>query len=511
MRRTLAAMLCVALLLCGCGTPQTPYVPTGDALVPDGPQAPTEPVVTRQALYLAYHPDHSLDPMRCTDYTDRTLFGLVYQGLFAVDGDYNAVPILCAGVRQSPDLMEYAFRLEKATFSDGTLLTAADAVASLKAAQKSNVYGGRFSHVEDIRAEEEEVVIELAEPCEDLPLLLDIPILKADQIGTDRPLGTGPYVFDGDCLRRRADWWCAAALPVTAEEITLVEAGDPAALRDAFEAGKLSMVVTAPGDESYVDLHTDHELWESHSGQFLYLGINDDSYVLSKKSIRQGLPFAIDRQMIADEYYKGFARPVTLPADPDHPAYDATLADAVSFDPQKLTDGVKTAGLEEDDPIVLLVNNDDGVRLRVARYIAATLEGCGLKVTISAPNGEGFRTALEEGQYDLYLGQTRLTADMDLSAFYGPEGTLSYGNIADEKTYGMCLDMLANKGNAATLYRKVLEQGDILPILFRSYAIYTHRGLFPDLTPARDQVFFYTTGKTLSQILVQSAEQTDRT
>ncbi|MBQ2245379.1 MAG: hypothetical protein II320_05990, partial [Oscillospiraceae bacterium] len=234
MRRILAAMLCVALLLCGCGKQESPYVPTGDALVPDGPELPTDPVVTQQVLYLAYHPDHSLDPMRCTDYTDRALFGLVYQGLFAVDRDFDAVPILCAGVRRSPDLMRYAFRLEAATFSDGTQVTAADVVASLKAARKSPVYGGRFSHIEKISQEGEEVVIRLSEPSEDLPLLLDIPILKADQIGTDRPLGTGPYYFDGDDLRRRTDWWCAASVPVTAEQIRLVDAGDPAALRDAF-------------------------------------------------------------------------------------------------------------------------------------------------------------------------------------------------------------------------------------------------------------------------------------
>lgn len=502
MRRILAAMLCVALLLCGCGKQESPYVPTGDALVPDGPELPTDPVVTQQVLYLAYHPDHSLDPMRCTDYTDRALFGLVYQGLFAVDRDFDAVPILCAGVRRSPDLMRYAFRLEAATFSDGTQVTAADVVASLKAARKSPVYGGRFSHIEKISQEGEEVVIRLSEPSEDLLLLLDIPILKADQIGTDRPLGTGPYYFDGDDLRRRTDWWCAASVPVTAEQIRLVEAGDPAALRDAFEAQKLSLVVTAPGDEGYVDFHNDHELWESQSGQFLYLGVNRDSEVLSKKSIRQGLAYGIDREHIAQEFYKGFAQPVTVPVDPDHPSYDEALADLIAFDPQKLADGVTTAGLE-GPKLILLVNKDDGVRLRVARSIAAGLEQCGLKVTVSALDAQGFRTALEEGQYDLYLGQTRLTADMDLSAFYQEEGSLSFGAIADETTYGMCLDMLANKGNATTLYNKVLERGDILPVLFRSYAIYTHRGLFPDLTPARDQVFFYGLDKTLDQILVE--------
>jgi peptide/nickel transport system substrate-binding protein len=152
--------------------------------------------------------------------------------------------------------------------------------------------------------------------------------------------------------------------------------------------------------------------------------------------------------------------------------------------------------------VTLLVNTDDSVRLRIARSIAQALSQCGLKVTTSELNGNDYREALKKGQFDLYLGQTRLSANMDLSAFFGADGTLNYGGMNDTAMYELCRDALDNSGNYYTLHQEILKDGMLCPILMRSYAIFAQRGQFSDLTPARDNVFFYHLGKT-----VDDAEQ----
>jgi hypothetical protein len=48
----------------------------------------------------------------------------------------------------------------------------------------------------------------------------------------------------------------------------------------------------------------------------------------------------------------------------------------------------------------------------------------------------------------------------------------------------------------------VADDGRLCPILFRSYAVYAKRGLVSDLTPARDNVFFYHLGKTADDVLI---------
>lgn len=504
MKKFSALILCAALaagLLSACNQEKEPYVPTGNGLYQEEATKPVTTEPTEQVLSLTYYPSRSLNPYQCGDYTNRTLFSLVYQGLFSVDRDYQVEPVLCKSYRVSPDMRTYTFYPEAATFSDGSALTAADVEASLEAAVESDYYGGRFGFVEKISTTDDGgVKVELTTPYENFPILLDVPIVKESQVNAARPLGTGPYLYeeyeDQFWLRRCTDWWCAAQLPLTAEYVPLTPAEDPAQIRDTFEFSDLGLVCADPGAENYAEFHSDYELWDCESGVFLYLACNRESEVFGVDAVRRALTYAIDRDTLVSGYYRGFAYSAVLPASPQSPWYSAVLASKYGCDPAKLTMAVSDSDLQGTE-VVLLVNNGDSIRLRAARQIAAMLEECGLKVTMSELTGEDYLTALAEGNFDLHLGQTKLTANMDLTAFFDPEGTLNFGGLGDAATYSLCLEALANSGNYYTLYQRILEDGALCPILFRSYAIYADRGLFTTLDPARDNVFYYSLGKTL--------------
>jgi peptide/nickel transport system substrate-binding protein len=150
--------------------------------------------------------------------------------------------------------------------------------------------------------------------------------------------------------------------------------------------------------------------------------------------------------------------------------------------------------------IRLLVNSNDSLRVKVAQEIGRMLNECGLIVTVEAEGTDGFRRRLSEGNFDLYLGQTKLSPNMDLSAFFASKGSLSFGGIANASMLTACWDALANSGNYYTLHQKVMEDGCLVPLLFRSYAVYSQRGMFDSLAPARDNIFFYTIGKTMESI-----------
>ena len=96
-----------------------------------------------------------------------------------------------------------------------------------------------------------------------------------------------------------------------------------------------------------------------------------------------------------------------------------------------------------------------------------------------------------------------LSANMDLTAFFSSSGALNYGGINDVALYTLCTESLANHGNFYTLHQNVMNDGRVCPILFRSYAIYATRGLLTDLTPARDNVFYYSLGKTMEKALIK--------
>ena len=506
--RKIAAIILAVLLLCGCSNPSS-YTPTGNALDEQGMTRPTLVEDEKpQNFSLVYDPAKTLNPYTCTDQNNRVLFSLLYQSLFTVNKDYKAEPQLCRSFSVSADGSSYVFYIHPAQFSDGTTLTAADVAASLEAARTSPVYSGRLYNVEAISLTGDGgVQVDLATAYENLPLLLDIPILRASQVGADFPAGTGPYALQssavGRWLRLRQDWWCKASLPISAEEISLVTALTPKIIRDKFELSGVGLVCADPSADSYVDFRCDHELWDCENGIFLYLGCRAKSSVFSNNAVRQALTHAINRDLLVKEYYRTFAQAANLPASPHSPYYNQALADRYGFDAALFRQAISAEGMEGKS-IVLLVNSADGRRTRVAQSIAQMLEDCGLKVTVKAVSGTSYTGALKNGQYDLHLGQTMLSPNMDLTAFYASDGTLNYGGMSDSGVYSLCQDALANSGNYTALHQAAMEDAMLCPVVFLSYAVYVQPGLVEDFAPARDRIFFYSLGKTVEEIRIKN-------
>jgi len=509
--RKIALLLSLVMLLTACAS-NGAYVPTGDGLADVTPPtaAPSEPGVTAPGglfataakFTLAYYPDVGFNPYDCTNINNRMLFSLLYQSLFTTDSGYNVEPQLCQSFTVTEDLTTYVFTLAQATYADGTVLTAVDVVESLKYAKKSDYYEGRFEHIRSIsETDGNRVKIVTDIPMENLPLLLDIPIVKYGQSGELTPQGTGPYVLEdtaeGTILRRRDNWWCDAQVPMTAEVIQLMVGQNPTQIRDEFEFGDLGVSTADPGSASYAAYRCDYELWDAETGIFLYLGCNIKSKVFSQSQVRVALSYAIDRSALLSGCYNGFGAAATLPASPNSPFYDQSLARQISYDPEVLRQALAEAKLVGRS-VRLLVNKTDSVRLQTARKIAQMLTDCGLVVEVLECNYTDYRAVLRDGNFDLYLGQTKLSPNMDLTEFFKEDGSLSWGGMANATCLDMCEQALENSGNYYNLHQMVLRNGQLVPLLFRSFAVYADRGLGGDMEPSRDNVFWYSMDRSLS-------------
>ena len=512
MTALLLAALTMASLLAGCATGEkTPYVPTGAGLTWDDPTQATEAtqaVETELELTMVYTPSDSYNPYFCEDVSNRAWMSLIYQGLFAVDSNYEAHPILCGSYWVSDDMQTYVFFLRSgATFSDGTKVTVTDVIASLNFAMESDMYRGRFRQVSSITASTGGgITIKLKTPYENFPLLLDVPILKQAELTDPTPLGTGPYrmssVTGGMRLVRLSSWWASAELPINSSAITLRAAVSAVQTRDDFELADVDLVCTDPGDPDYAPYRCDYELWDCENGVFLYLTCSMSSWLFDDNTIRWALTYAIDREAIVEKYYDGYARAATLAASPLSPYYDSTLAAQYAYDPERFAQVIADENLA-GNTVTILVNGDDGQRVKIAKDIAQMLNAAGLVAEVESWTGNDYIYKLAIQDYDLHLGQTKLSPNMDLSAFFASDGALSYGGIDNTALYALCLDALANSGNYYTLHRQIAEDGRLVPILFGTYAVCGERGVVTDLTPSRDNVFYYDLGQTLVDIQLE--------
>ena len=523
MRRLLALLLCLALtagMFAGCAAEDRPYVPTGDALEAENADLDaTEPEKNQeiQVFSMAYYPERSMNPFVSTDYTNRALLAMIYQGLFSVSADYEVVPILCQNYTASADYMSYTFYLNKsATYSDGTSVIIEDVLASYQAAQASDYYSGRFTHVREmVLSADGGITFNLYYPMENLAILLDIPIVKAMEVEAERPIGTGPYILEdtlhGTQLRKNMAWWCAsrADLIINAESIPVYAAESSSDIRDQFEFSDVGLVMADPCSDDYADYRGDYELWDCENGIMVYLGCNvtyGKYGIFLDKTVRSAITYAIDREALVSEYYRGFARAATLAASPQSPYYSAGLAARYDYDPLKFLEEVTSVPVTEEDPLVLLVNKDDSLRLRAARAIAQMLTDAGLPTKVTSASTRAYQKMIVAGNYDLYLGTTKLSANMDLSHFFKPWGNMSRNGISDAGLFSLCQDALENSGNYYSLLKSVADDGRIIPVLFCSYGVFATRGLVTDLEPSRDNICFYTLGRTDADARTQLTE-----
>ena len=516
MKKGISALLALVLCLgcfsgCARSIDNSGYVPTGDALLMEGEEPEEETIAPdSQDLTLAYYPDRSMNPLYGSDYTNRVVMSLMYQGLFAVDSKNNTTPILCSSYQVTPDNRTWTIYLEPdATFSDGTRVTVQDVVASYEQARENVYYKGRFTHISRVELSSDGGVdFFLDTPYQNLALLLDIPIVKASEVSSDNPLGTGPYSLEegigGKHLQRVVNWWCKSEdLVAKDSSIALIEAESPSQIRDEFEFSGLSVVCTNPQTDSYADYRCDFELWEVDSGFLMYIGCNVTySNYFDDGTLRTFLTYGIDRQTLVDNNYGGLALPTTLPISPMSPYYSKSLAATYDYDEMRFIDAASKLRIPTNDKGVprtlkLLVNSDDSARLRCARNIAATLTELGLACeTVESPTSV-YEARLQAANYDIYLGITKLPATADLSEFFRPWGDMSWGGLANETIYTMVKQSLADRGNYYNLHKLVEDNGHIIPVMAGYYAIYAKRGVLSDLNPARDNVFYYTLGKTM--------------
>ena len=510
MKRSLCISLALCLLLsfAGCGYDYSGYVPNGGGLATDT-QPPTNPNQGEdQLITLTYYKEKGLNPYLCADFTNRALLSLLYQGLFITSSSYETTPVLCQSYTISRDGRTHTFTVDPtATFSNGAPVTPADVSASLKAAKSSAYYSGRMLHITAIELPGDgTVVLRTDTEMKNLPILLDIPIVPANAVAEAFPMGSGPYTYQtsavGSYLEKRTNWWCTAALPISTSAIPLMEATSISGIRDDFQFSGLDFALTDPSSDRYVDYRCDFELWNCESGIFLYIGCNEDSLVFDSPAIRSALTYAIDRDSLSAKYYRGFGQSATLPASPLSPYYNKGLAGKYTYNAEKFAQAVQDNG-KLNQTVVFLVNSDDSLRVRAGRAIAEMLRSGGLLVEMKELGGASYEKAIKNREFDLYLGMTRLSPNMDLTAFFHLKGALSYGGIDDVAAYSLCLDALADEGNYYTLHRTVMEQGLLCPVLFCNYAVYTTRGVFTALAPARDNPFCYSIGKSMETLTPQ--------
>ena len=499
--RWLWLLLAVCLALSGCGGQLPMELDEGEDKTPwqeaeeeQSGEENTDPGIDHFAL--AYHEGQTLDPITCSDGAQLQLTTLLYEPLFRLDGSFHPQQVLCTGYSVSEDGLVYTLTIRQGVaFSDGSTLGADDAAESLRRAMASERYGSRLNGIRKVAARgSDTLVITLSRPNSRLTALLDIPVVKAGSEENGVPAGTGPYLFitssEGAYLSANPDWWQGKTLPL--ERIELVDAKDSDTVLYLFTSREVQVYatdLTQGGGALSGSLDTT----EIPTATMQFLGINVRSTALQDQGLRQALQLGIPRETVVEGYLSSHALPAQFPISPVAAGYPAQLEAEYSLETYRQALAALWSGAErESAELTLLVNGDSPSKTAIAQYLAQSLSVEGMcQVSVEALAWTEYLQALASGDFDLYYGEVRLTADWDISALIGTGGALNYGGWSATDTDAMLEACRAGgEGAEQNLYQHLREAVPLIPICFKNDSLLTHSGTVENEQPTAADIFY---------------------
>lgn len=517
-----AACLLLLSLLSGCSQPGEDDIIIDEELL-DAMNAYETVAPTLQSdgkFTLNYSSQHSFNPLTGTNAANLLVSRLMYETIFELRADFSWSSRLIKSYETEDYKMWRLYVDNEVLFSDGTPVTAADVTYSIQRAMQSAQYSARLSCVYGISAMDESfVLINLAYADAMFPALLDIPVIPKGSVGERVPLGTGLYVLAEEEGRLLPNENHPDADKLPLDTVYLAQYNRIEDYITAFENGDVDLVINDPSGIMNLGFSGLNESRPFHTTNMHYLGFNMNSGFFRYIAHRGAVNYAIDREYIAATVLGGSAVATQLPIHPSSPLYNPSLARHFYFDKEtcaRILDNLNVTDADDDGVreyiaagstmkvvIDFIVCSDNVTKVSAAKKITEDLRSVGLPVTLRELRWSDYVKALEEGEFDLYYGEVKLTADFNLKPLLAENGALNYGGLSDLNYANAITAYLSASDEDRQMYSDImcayiLENAPILPLAFEKNSLLTHRNVVAGSSPTQHNVFYNFTDWTVN-------------
>lgn len=390
-------------------------------------------------FHLPYFKNKSFNPFKTKSPTNLSVSTLLYDSLFVMNDDWSSETLLAKEFHNDGKKITVKL-VDGALFSNGASLTAYDVVYSFKLAKKCDAFKGRLSNFISAEAEADTVIFTLNQPDVYAQQCLTFPIVQNGTGTAALPVGSGRYILRsinghyvltanehntrGEVLTTKT----LGLIPITAEndEIYRVQTGELSYYYNDMDTGTYTKLTA-----STVPVHTNN---------LIYLGYNGSKSVFKNKNVVKALRLAIDKSTLSDTVFDNFCTLTETPFNPSWfalsglqlPKYEYNLIKAGNIldeNGYNYSSADKSYRYDSNGyfDIKIIVNKESPTKVSCAKFIGKCLQNLGLRVTLKTLNFDDFVSSLNNGNYDLYIGEVRVSPNMDLSCFFKKNGSASYG------------------------------------------------------------------------------------
>lgn len=504
MKRALIIFLCAVLLclsLCSCKTETSPSVSESSE---SSAEQTTEALPQTQAFkaVIGYYSSDSLNPYTTKSRTNQCIAPLVYDSLFRVSENYEALPSLAESIEIDGKKVTVALK-SGLSFSDGNAVTAADVAYSFVLAKSSPLYSDRLSNVASCTDSADTLIFTLSTPDIFVASCLDFPVVERNSGKKGIPTGSGRYTLkkQNKAYVLTANESSTSAEVMEQKQIFLLDLGATENQIYLLRTGALSCFFDPDGKKS--NQKTDTGVSKVLLNNLVFLGFNSENELLSDARVRRAVSMLADKDEISASAYDSMAQSAFCVFNPKFSAAEtfkslkttadpvaaAALLDECSIKLKSAASKVRLTKDGEKASFKLIVNKEDARRVKSAKLIKSRLEKGGLEVFVSSLSFDDYTAALENGEFDLYLGEVRLCANMDLSPFFSSAGKASFGIDLKSPLCDAYFDFKQGKIDISTFENVFEEEMCFLPLCYRTGAVYYSRALKFEGSPIESDIY----------------------
>lgn len=490
------------------GAVSTAAIVKGDVGVKEKEEAHVE-YKPMKTVFFAMDRVETLNPLISSDSDVFYISQLVYSSLFRLDDTLNIENDLVKSYKTNAAEGSVSIKLrQNAKFSDGSSLTASDVSYTINRILSIGSESPYYSYVSKIHSvhtsDTYSLTITFENPGDAALDNLVFPIVSSRDYSTDnnKVLGSGPYRFgayDKKELNLKPNKYYYGEKAENSLKFRVIS--DKSRTTGLMTMEAVTACVSRDQDADADAEDKDLKVTGISSCEMEYLGFNFKNKVLAQKEVRQAIAKAIDTGSLISDNYGGTG----IQSDSLYfPGFLGTenKKDAYELDQKGAADLLEKAGYKDSNEdgilendkgrklsLTILVNQNNGSRADTARTIAGALSEIGIQTKVKSLSWDEYRAAIEEGDFDLYLGGYKFDKKSNLRAMFSSSNPISYKNPelkALVNKLETCLTAKKQKEVYETLKPYLSEELPYYCLLYKTYAFIT----VPNFTASEIPTFF---------------------
>ena len=389
-KRILAVFLVAAALagsLCGCTGATNQAGASSDGTTDSSGTAHANEITVGIAQDL----DNSLDPYVSTAAGTREVMFNVFEGLVKPDSEGNFVEAVASKVEISEDGLTYSFTLrDGVVFHNGATCTTDDVLYSFETYAATSVYSNvvaALSAIVETKVDGNVISFTLAEPNSDfLSAVSSVYILpKGYTEQATQPVGTGPFKFvsrsvQENFILEKHDAYYGEGAKLDRVIYKIYE--DNNALFNALDSGSLDLMAHLTMDQVN-NLSNGYTVLEGTMNLVQAIYLNNAVAPFDNELVRQAMCYAVDVDAMLDLTTDGHGTKVGSSMYPAFAKYfDASLADAYPYDPDKAKALLEEAGYPAGFSFTIKVSSNYQPHVNTAVVLAEQLKQVGITAEI---------------------------------------------------------------------------------------------------------------------------------